>query len=477
MFFLKKIKFLFIVLIAAVVVTAGLARQIYQTGSWQKFLEMPTLTKFTSVPQQLNLVQVALGLQKPRTYLILFLNNTELRPGGGFIGAYAVVKMNKANPTIVKVEGTEILDNSAPQDYSVEPPPPIKKYLKTPRWNFRDSNWSPDFKLSSQQALQLYKKEKGTEADNIDAVIGITPTVLEEILKISGPITADGQEFAADNFTAKLEYLVEYGYAKEGLSFDERKKPLANLMDVFIGRLRRDVFRHGSDYFNLLSRMLSEKQLVFYSARPDEQAALEANHWAGRLAPSAEDYLAWVDANMGALKTDTVMERQLTYSFAPEGVGFTATATMKFFNHGKTDWRTTRYLDYARVYVPSSSKLIGATEVGGDGQSRSVATDEGEENGRQWFGAYLTVGPGQANELSFHFEISPAIARQIKNNYYALAVQKQIGTLATPLTLRLNFGKNLVAASPAENADKQGDGGYEYDTDLRVNREFEIKLK
>lgn len=477
MFFLKKIKFILIVLIAVAVVMGGKARQVYQTGSWQKFLEIPTFIQFTSVPQQLNLVQAALGFQKPRTYLILFLNNTELRPGGGFIGTYAVVKMNKANPAIIKVEGTEILDNSAPRDYSVEPPDPIKKYLKTPRWNFRDSNWSPDFKLSSQKSLELYKKEKGMEADNIDAVIGITPTVLEEILKISGPLKTDGQEFTAENFTAKLEYLVEYGYVQAGLSFDERKKPLANLMSAFISRLRGDVFKHGAGYLNLLSRLLGEKQIVFYSTLTDEQATLEANHWAGVSEASVGDYLQWVDANMGALKTDAVMERRLTYSFAPEGAGFTATATMKFFNHGKTDWRTTRYLDYARVYVPAGSKLIGATEVGGDGQSRPVSADEGEESGRQWFGAYLTVGSGQANELAFHFGLSPAITRQIKDNSYALVVQKQIGTLATPLTLRLNFGKNLVAENPAESSDKQGDGVYEYETDLRVDREFEVKLK
>ena len=70
-----------------------------------------------------------MGNTAPQTYLVLFLNNTELRPAGGFIGAYAVVKIDKSKPQIIKVEGTEILDNLAPKDFPAVPVLP-RRFLK-----------------------------------------------------------------------------------------------------------------------------------------------------------------------------------------------------------------------------------------------------------------------------------------------------------------------------------------------------------
>ena len=78
--------------------------------------------------------------------------------------------------------------------------------------------------LKPQKTMELYIKEKGLYSDKIDAIIALTPTVVEEILKISGPITYDGIEFNADNFTEKLEYEVEYGYKDKNLKFVCLKK-------------------------------------------------------------------------------------------------------------------------------------------------------------------------------------------------------------------------------------------------------------
>jgi hypothetical protein len=58
-----------------------------------------------------------LGFEDTQNYLIEFLNNTELRPGGGFIGVYGVVKVKNGVPEVLKVEGTEILDNVMGSDH------------------------------------------------------------------------------------------------------------------------------------------------------------------------------------------------------------------------------------------------------------------------------------------------------------------------------------------------------------------------
>jgi len=127
-----------------------------------------------------NAFREALGFYGPKTYLILFLNNTELRPGGGFIGTYAVVKMDKGLPKIIQVDGTE---NLAVNHDKIPSPKPIADHLMPKELEFRDSNWWPDFASSSQYSLATYKSSSGVLADEIDAIIGFTPTVFEEILK------------------------------------------------------------------------------------------------------------------------------------------------------------------------------------------------------------------------------------------------------------------------------------------------------
>ncbi|TAN33064.1 DUF4012 domain-containing protein [Patescibacteria group bacterium] len=435
------------------------------------------------ISQKLNLpagnpMQEILGYTGPRTYLLLFLNNTELRPGGGFIGTYAVVRMDKAVPQVLKVEGTEILDNSSPNDFAAEPPEPLSKYLGIKRWEFRDSNWSPDFALSSAKALELYKLERGEAADVIDAVIGITPTVIEEILRLSGPVKAGGLEFTAENFTEKLEYEVEYGYAKKGISFDERKRLLGELTRAFIDDLKTRVLLRWPKYLTLVEKLLREKQIVVFSPSPAVQPVLALKKISGQMRQTSGDYLLWADANLAALKTDASITRELSYSLAPDGKGsFIATAKMKFKHNGKFDWRTTRYRDYARIYVPAGSKIIAVSGAMPEGKKKTASADQGLENGRQWFGAFISVEPGGTGGLEFRYAVAPEIAGQIKTGAYDLLVQKQIGTVAPGLTLGLDFGKSVVFAAPGEPSAKHGDTRYDLVTDLREDREIVVKFK
>ena len=101
-----------------------------------------------------------LGLEKPQTYLLLFQNNTELRPGGGFISSYAVVRDKQGKPEILKVEGTETLDNhQLLKPTCPAPPAPIKKYLGIDRWFFAITIGRRIFP-KAKQALALYKLEE-----------------------------------------------------------------------------------------------------------------------------------------------------------------------------------------------------------------------------------------------------------------------------------------------------------------------------
>ncbi len=475
-------KMLKIILIVILVGLAGLAVFGYwswRSGNLQKTVVTEVSNRVLNNSDEKNLLQTIFGFDKPRTYLILFLNNTEMRPGGGFIGAYALVQMDKGTPKMLKVEGTEILDNTGKKNFDSIPPLPLAKYLKVSRWYFRDSNWSPDFSLSAQKSIELFLKQGGADnVDKIDAVVGFTPTVIEQILKIHGPITINKQEFNAQNFTEKLEYEVEYGYAQHGLEFAQRKNMLRDLAYGLVTDMRFDIFKNWHAYYDLLQEMLKEKQIAMYAQDNSEQEIFVKKDWAGKMLSNTGDYLLWADANLGALKTDVVITRQLDYSIVATGTDkFIATAKMKFTHKGKFDWRTSRYRDYARVFVPLGSKLIGVTgAMDMEKSTKPGSVDQGVENGRQWFGTFIAIEPGHTGELSFSYYLPENIVGQIKNGLYELTIQKQIGTNDTALTLGLDFGKKIVSANPGESPDKYGDSRYDVTTDLKEDKEFNVKL-
>ncbi len=422
-----------------------------------------------------------LGILTPKNYLVLFLNNTELRPGGGFIGAYAVVTMRAGLPVIIKVEGTEIIDGQVDKNVLPIAPQPIADYVKIPKLYFRDSNWSPDFSVSASTTLSLYRLENGVLNNSIDAVIGFTPTVLENILRVTGPITVNDIEFTADNFTERLEYEVEYGYREKGKTFGQRKNLMGDLLRALIPHIQKSMFGGSwNEYRMLLERMVNEKHIMVFSPHPDWQNFFVEQGLSGSVIPENEqDYLLWVDANLGALKTDAALRRSLSYTIAPGAKGgLVGEAAMWYVHGGVKNWRTARYRSYVRVYVPEGAEFERAFTRDSNGREKPlpVAIDQGKELGKTWFGTFVTVDIGEQKNVVFRYTLPSQVVTMVQNGVYHLVVQKQLGTILPGLSLRLDFGKPVTAALPAEEVKQFGDNIYTITTDLARDREFEVSL-
>ncbi|MBX4206107.1 DUF4012 domain-containing protein, partial [Candidatus Microgenomates bacterium] len=93
---------------------------------------------------------VLLGMDKPKTYLVLVQNNLELRPTGGEIGAFALVSFDHGKLTDIKVTDVSVADGQLVG--KVDPPESLKKSLGESNFWFKDSNWDPDFIVSAQKA-------------------------------------------------------------------------------------------------------------------------------------------------------------------------------------------------------------------------------------------------------------------------------------------------------------------------------------
>ena len=93
-----------------------------------------------------------LGMDSPRTYMVLFQNDKELRPTGGFMTAYSVTKVENAK--FEPVSSNDIYNLDAKYKPNISAPDAIVKYIKGPyvlsqNWRLRDMNWSPDFAPST----------------------------------------------------------------------------------------------------------------------------------------------------------------------------------------------------------------------------------------------------------------------------------------------------------------------------------------
>jgi len=83
-----------------------------------------------------------------KTFLILLQNNMELRPGGGFLGQYAILKIKNGEVISTFVEDANLLDQRIRA--KIPAPYPFRRMMQIKKWKFRDSNFSPDFPTNAK---------------------------------------------------------------------------------------------------------------------------------------------------------------------------------------------------------------------------------------------------------------------------------------------------------------------------------------
>lgn len=421
-----------------------------------------------------------IGFPDPKTYLFLLLNNTELRPGGGFIGTYGIVRLEDGSIAGFETDDIYALDGPAEAFLDEDPPEPLKRYLRAERWFMRDANWSPDYVVSSMEVERFYHLEDGP-AKEIDGIIGITPTVIERLLGVTGPITIDDTTFTSENVTDELEFQVEKGFAIEGIPLAQRKEIVGELGDVLVERLLSLPLSELKNLFAIAETAIVEKHLLTYFKDPALQRIADARDWSGRLTAVPGDELLIVDANLASLKTDPVIDRSVRYAVRPDGDGFRARAEITYRHRGTFNWKTTRYRTYTRFYAPQGSEFIGGEGAMVDDKLNDPARrpgtfDVGSELGRSVFGGFISVEPGETRTLAVEYRLPERIADMVRQGQYRLDIHKQLGTLGHVLTLDLDFDKNVESAVPAEDPGKWGNDRYEIDTDLRVDRTFMVEL-
>lgn len=381
------------------------------------------------------------GYPESKTYLFLLENNTELRPTGGFIGTYGILKVKDGDIQSFKTDNVYNLDEPAAEWVSEDPPWPLTRYNAVHNWYLRDSNWSPDFPTAAKKAEYFYNLERGPEK-NIDGVIAVTPTFIQSLLNLTGPITVNGLEFNNENLVDTLQYQVDRGFLSQGLDESARKEIIGILSKDILDKVLELPRSKWPDLWEVFNKDIEEKQILIYSKDKDIQNFIEKENWGGKIYNPTGDYLAVIDANLASLKTDPFVKRTINYTVDRDGDNFIANLEIIYNNTAEITWKTTRYRTYTRVYVPRGANLLTSSGAMVDckiNEEGNVAKEESLE--KSVFGAFICIEPGEQKSLTFKYMLPSTVFEAFSNSKYQLMIQKQAGTDSHNLNLHLNLHK------------------------------------
>lgn len=395
-------------------------------GDVASTLPMPSVTR-NETQAFAVLADAALATDgRERIYLILFQNSMELRPGGGFIGSFGILKIKDGHVTDFSTHDTGNFDGRIPD--VVEPPYPMRETLKISSWKLRDSNWEPDFPTDARKAVEFY--EMGGGGEKFDGVVGITTDVLESFLTVTGPVEISGfpGTYGAENAVLDLERQVEQSYTDQGIDFGERKSVLGLLGREIIAKVKVLSPQDQLKLFGVLREDLTNKDIQLFFADEALQGAVLAAGWGGAFDGKwSDDFLMAVDANLGAWKTDSVMKRSLSYEADLSREVPRARLTVRYEHAGtERNFMVKDYQSYLRVYVPDGSHFDAVT-------GNATAPVYGSFMGKKFVGTLVHVPFGTTKEVVFEYDLPSGMDR----TYYDLKIARQAGTGGVPVAISI----------------------------------------
>lgn len=370
-----------------------------------------------------------LGNDEPREYLVLFQNDAELRPTGGFLTAYALMTVDKGKitPGISK----DIYDLDARYTSEVEAPQPLIDYIadpyakeavggRKPRLRIRDSNLSPDFR----EAMDLFYGEyQRTGSPDVDGIIAVDTRFLVDLLEVTGPIGVGGiGNFSAETIEEcncpQVVYALESAISYETPYIRENRKAIIGpLMHSVLSNAMGTPKERMADLVQAGLDAIKQKHLMMYFVEPNVQEAIEAFNMGGRIRAADNDYLMIVDTNFAGAKSNLYIDQEVELKIEASDQSAIHELVITYKNPQEHDgWLNGDYRNWVRILLPEGSVLLEET-----GSETEMVTSE--YLGKTMLEGFLVVRPKGLAKLELRYE-TPVSQR----NPYNLLVQKQAGT-------------------------------------------------
>ncbi len=383
-----------------------------------------------------------LGEKESKKYLLLFQNDAELRPTGGFLTYYAIFRIDEGD---IKVDSSSDIYN-LDDSISSHPAPSsiIKQYFPSVKSAFiRDSNLSPDFIVSMKDFDALY--QKSSQRTDVDGIIAINTHFFVNIIRILGEVNASGLKFTADNdahcdcpsvvYTLENEISRPVNYVKTN-----RKGLIGDLMFATLDKaLKSSPKLYWGQLFQQFIVDANEKNIMFYLYDKDAQSGIEALNWAGRVRDFNGDYQYVNDANFGGQKSNLFVTKSMTIDYTVNNGTIKKKVTIEYKNPKPySDCNLERgglclnatLRNYQRLLVPKGSVLNNS-------KGSQVKVGTSEDLGKTVFDSFFTVNPLGKASMSYEYTLPIKVTDKVLPLY----IQKQPGVDNIPTTITVNGTK------------------------------------
>lgn len=392
----------------------------------EQFSEFRTLFRtvigdMRDVVELIDAIDLVFGGTQPRTHLLMFQNNREWRPTGGFTGSFAVIKFLHGAWTI-EVPGGGTYDIQGQLDRYITPPLPLQ--LVNKRWEFQDANWFPDFAASAKKTIWFYEQAR---RETVDGVISIDATVLERFLRVVGPalrLSYDDISFDPEDVISSLEQHIQ--------SEQETTAPkqiLSTVLEQFLQDVREIDTNDALLLLQQLHEALENNEIKVYFSDESEERFREFG-WTGELVETApsQDYLHVSVANIGGAKTDAFVDQRIEHQSVIDEDGSIINTVIVHRNQRKSTDDNPLYntsnISYVRLYVPKGAVFLDAggftyppehlftvpedwyekdADIAAIDNTLTIDPKTGtyitEEFGKTVFGNWIITSPGESQSL------------------------------------------------------------------------------
>lgn len=406
------------------------------------------------------ILPMILPTEDKKSYLLLFIDNNSIRPGGGLVRSYAQISFE--NGKLVNIETGDIKDLDKGLVDSIELPNDLKIDLGEKNWTLVDAGFQNDFPENARLLQWFYSRAKGVKTAG---VVALDLQAVSNILDVLGGVSiGDGKEkVTSTNIREKAV---------------SRKNEDAFFTEVFEESLKKFFFLENQNWASLgfsLNQALLEKHLLLYMTDPLLFSYLNSKGWTGTMPRQGlgekgerKAFLSLSESNIEGNGVNYFLQKNIDLQTSINQNGkISHVLTVGFTNQNPN----LNYKTRVKVYLSAGTRLKKAS-FGEKDILKEISSFT--DFGRAGYSMLLLIKPREMEKLKLEYEdLQPLVfENQIK---YVLDVVKQPGTGEDQLQFKLKYPQNLKLISKAGNNHTPQE--ISFSTVLSQDRSFEVVLE